>query len=309
MKKLNKVQAISILFITIAILFLLACLFSYSFYSWNIISKYFFYVPTALLCVWTINYYFVSPKYKSQKNDKTTIDDKVINSIKNFSNKKNESIKEVSIGKQIWSAKNLNVTHFRNGDIIPEVKSAEEWIQKEELCEPAFCYYENDPANDEKYGKLYNYFAVEDKRILAPIGWKIPSYNDWIELNDFIKQKTIGIGVGQALKSCRQVNTYVGEEYNTTIHPRWEENENNIGADLYSFEALPGGFRGADGDSFDDIGLKGVWWTTTDDIYDDYDFCKTVAILGHFTSDLHFDSYSKCCGISVRCIKNEMLEV
>lgn len=310
MRKLNRLQAVGFLLLTIAILFLLACLFSTSFISWNTFSMCFFYILTAILVFWTFDYYFFDPQNKLHNNNKTL--DFITSIIKEITKpiiQKKTIITETQIGTQIWAAENLIVKHFRNGDPIPEVKTEEEWKRKADLGEPAFCYYNNDPENEHKYGILYNYFAVEDERTLAPSGWKVPSYNDWMELQNFVKKNTTGLGVGEALKSSRQVNTFLGSEYNTLLHPRWEENQNNIGADLYCFGALPGGYRSADGDSFEDIGLKGVWWTTTDDIYDDFDFCKTVAILSYFTSDLHFDSYSKCTGISVRCIKDEIYPI
>ena len=61
---------------------------------------------------------------------------------------------EVKIGTQVWMTKNLDVTKFRNGDVIPEAKSAGEWKAYADAGEAAWCYYENDPKNGEKYGKL-----------------------------------------------------------------------------------------------------------------------------------------------------------
>jgi len=80
----------------------------------------------------------------------------------------------VNIGTQTWMAKNLNVSIFANGDPIPEVKTNEEWKKAAEEKKPAWCYYENDPANGAIYGKLYNWYAVSDPRGLAPKGWHIP---------------------------------------------------------------------------------------------------------------------------------------
>lgn len=73
-------------------------------------------------------------------------------------------MEEVKIGDQIWMTRNLNVDKFCNGDPIPETKTNEEWIKAGENGKPAWCYYDNDPANGEKYGKLYNWYAVNDPR-------------------------------------------------------------------------------------------------------------------------------------------------
>ena len=93
-------------------------------------------------------------------------------------------------------AENLNQDRFNNGDLILEVKTNEEW---EKVClegKPAWCYYNYNPANGEIYGKLYNWFAVNDPRGLAPDGWHVPDYNDWSTLisyfeHQFIDEKTM----------------------------------------------------------------------------------------------------------------------
>jgi uncharacterized protein (TIGR02145 family) len=82
---------------------------------------------------------------------------------------------QIKIGTQIWATRNLDASTFRNGDTIPEAKTDEEWKAAGNDKKPAWCYYNNDPANGKKYGKLYNYYAVKDKRGLAPEGWHIPS--------------------------------------------------------------------------------------------------------------------------------------
>jgi uncharacterized protein (TIGR02145 family) len=83
-------------------------------------------------------------------------------------------IGEIIIGKQIWMTENLNLDKFQNGDSIPEARTIEEWMNACENKQPAWCYYNNDSTNGEKYGKLYNLFAVIDSRGLAPEGWHIP---------------------------------------------------------------------------------------------------------------------------------------
>jgi uncharacterized protein (TIGR02145 family) len=87
--------------------------------------------------------------------------------------------KTVKIGNQIWMAENLNVDRFRNGDSIPEAGTNEEWKSAGEKKQPAWCYYDNDPAQGSKYGKLYNWYAVNYKRGLAPKGWHVPSNGNY----------------------------------------------------------------------------------------------------------------------------------
>jgi uncharacterized protein (TIGR02145 family) len=151
--------------------------------------------------------------------------------------------KEVKIGNQVWMAENLNVDKFRNGDPIPEAKTAEEWQKAGKNREPAWSYNDNDPANGKRYGKLYNWFAVNDPRGLAPEGWKIPSHEDWTQLKDFL-----GEDGGKKMKSTKF----------------WADNdgESGNGNNLSGFSGLPGGSRYSNG-SFNDIGKFGGWWSST----------------------------------------------
>lgn len=78
--------------------------------------------------------------------------------------------KTIKIGNQIWMAENLKVTKFKNGDVIRQAKNIDEWINSGIMKEPVWCYYEYNNSNDILYGKLYNWYAVIDKRGLAPDG-------------------------------------------------------------------------------------------------------------------------------------------
>lgn len=90
-----------------------------------------------------------------------------------------QSSGDVKIGKQIWMSKNLDVGRFRNGDLIPQAQTEDEWVNAGENEQPAWCYFGNDPKNGKIYGKLYNWYAVKDARGLAPVGYRIPTDADW----------------------------------------------------------------------------------------------------------------------------------
>ena len=98
----------------------------------------------------------------------------------------NNFYKTVIIGTQEWMKSNLNVSHFRNGDVIAEAKTLKEWNDAYENQEAAWCYIENSSKNGHVYGRLYNFYAVNDPRGLAPLGFKIPSENDFIRLIEFL---------------------------------------------------------------------------------------------------------------------------
>ncbi|MGJ8593170.1 MAG: fibrobacter succinogenes major paralogous domain-containing protein [Aquaticitalea sp.] len=128
---------------------------------------------------------------------------------------------ETEIGAQNWSIRNLDVVTYRNGDPIPQVTDAEEWSN---LTTGAWCYYNNDPANNATYGKLYNWYAATDPRGLAPEGYHVPENSEWFALITFLNS-TSG-NVGGVLKSTTG----------------WDAP--NTGATNSSgFTALPGGRR------------------------------------------------------------------
>ena len=101
-------------------------------------------------------------------------------------NNKNSTI-GVLIGEQEWMINNLDVTNFKNGDPIPEAKTMEEWNRAAKEGRPAWCYFDNDPSTNSK-GKLYNWYAVNDPRGLAPIGWKVATVSDWQKLELHLKK-------------------------------------------------------------------------------------------------------------------------
>ena len=134
--------------------------------------------------------------------------------------------KTVKIGEQVWLAENLDVTTFRNGDPILEIKKDEEWESAGQKGIPAWCYYDNDSTNGPKYGKLYNWHAVNDPRGLAPDGWHIPMVKDWRILNNFL-----GENIGEKLTNKKEwtiSNTY---------------QHNCLGTNSVGFSALPAGNR------------------------------------------------------------------
>ncbi len=194
------------------------------------------------------------------------------------SNKAAATSNEVAIGKLVWMTENLNVDTFRNGEPIPEVKTNEEWQKAGKNKQPAWCYYDNDPANGKKYGKLYNWFAVNDPRGLAPEGWKIPSDEEWKTLTDHLGGKD---AAGTKMKSTSG----------------WIYNGN--GTNESGFSGLPGGGRYPSG-PFNFIGKDCYWWSSTE---------NNTAIawfryLSYLNGGLDRKSINKGEGLSVRCLRD-----
>jgi uncharacterized protein (TIGR02145 family) len=196
-----------------------------------------------------------------------------------------EASGEIPIGKQIWMTENLNVDRFRNGDPIPHVKTNEEWERAVENQQPAWCYYNNDPANEEKYGKLYNWYAVDDPRGLAPQGWHIPSDTEWRQLTNHLG--------GEKVAGTKMKRNIGWEEY---------EGESGNGNNESGFSALPGGARNYNG-TFDGIGLLCFSWSST---MRSPGGC--YALLLGIKPMVRRLPFSRGSGMSVRCIQDYEIE-
>jgi len=106
------------------------------------------------------------------------------------------------IGNQIWTTKNLDVATYRNGDAIPQVQDYTAWAN---LTTGAWCYYANNTANGTTYGKLYNWYAVNDPRGLAPKGYHIPTDKEWTMLTDYLGGESVA---NSKMKSTSRWNSF-----------------------------------------------------------------------------------------------------
>jgi len=186
----------------------------------------------------------------------------------------------IRIGNQIWMAENLKVTHYRNGDPVPNVADTSTWST---LVTGAYCWYDNDSSNRTVYGNMYNWFAVSDPRQIAPAGWHVPTDAEWTMLVNFLGYTAVA---GGKMK----------EE--GTAH--W--NAPNTGATNESgFTALPGGYRYTPNGSFRKMGDDGDWWSSTA-VDSAYAWFRNIyydqAACGRYY-------YNKQNGFSVRCVMDE----
>lgn len=197
--------------------------------------------------------------------------------------KDEDSPLEVTIGKQVWMTENLNVDKFRNGDPIPEAKTNEEWEKAGKEGKPAWCYYDKDEKTGIVYGKLYNWYAVNDSRGLAPIGYHIPSDTEWTILSDYLG--------GEAAAGTKMKSTM-----------GWT-NEGN-GTNSSGFSGLPCGYRYPYGDIFG-FGSFGYWWSASEDSKNSAYIREMWDAVSNGPSDsLYRDSAIKGAGLSVRCLRD-----
>jgi uncharacterized protein (TIGR02145 family) len=190
-----------------------------------------------------------------------------------------DSFDFVKIGDQTWMTQNLNLDTFRNGDIIPEVRSQKEWDEAGKNRKPAWCYYNNDTSNGVKYGKLYNWYAVNDTRGLAPRGWHIPEKEEWIQLDHFYQNDLIW----KKIKSNKIWNSSCS------------------GTNESGFEALPAGVRSWSDYGFSQLGEVVFFWSSTSI---NSDFGYTYLIGCNVEKNVKFIYPNKNAGLSVRCIRD-----
>ena len=196
-----------------------------------------------------------------------------------------------TIGSQIWQSTNLNVTTYRDGTPIPQVSNPSSWAR---LTTGAWCYYNNDPANEATYGKLYNWYAVAGihdndpntpNKVLAPVGWHIPTDTEWTTLSTFLGGETIA---GGKMKEIGTVNWY---------------SPNTGATNSSSFNGLPGGYITVSGNvtsSFNFIKQNGVWWSSSELLSSSAWFRE----LKYNGQDIFRSDFNKSSGFSVRCVKD-----
>ena len=188
------------------------------------------------------------------------------------------SCKVAKIGTQQWMTENLNVSHFRNGDVIPEAKTKEDWESAGREGKAAWCYYDNKFDKKEKKGKLYNWYAVIDARGLAPAGFHIPNETDWNALTVYL---------GGESSAGKKMKDKIG----------WT-NEGN-GTNESGFSAVPGGFRFVSG-YFISGGDSGFWWSSIE-INKGLAWVRGLSYQGNVVGK---SDGGKGNGFSVRCIKD-----
>jgi len=173
-------------------------------------------------------------------------------------------------------AENLKVTCYRNGEAIPNVTRNSKW---KSLKTGAHCIYDNKTSNVNTYGRLYNWYAVDDSRNIAPAGWHVPTDEEWKQLENYL-----GSAAGGKLKE------------RGTSH--WKS-PNKGATNSSGFSALPGGYRDYSSGAFYSIGGSGYWWSTTESGSNAWG-----RRLGYGSSDLNRSNNNKQNGFSVRLIRD-----
>jgi uncharacterized protein (TIGR02145 family) len=210
----------------------------------------------------------------------------------------------VTIGNQTWMTKNLDVTTYSDGTVIPQVTDPTAWGN---LTTGAWCYNNNDSANGTTYGKLYNWYAVagiwneasktdvSQRKKLAPAGWHVPTDIEWTILIQYLDPNADGITAnniaGGKLKLTGTIEDGTGLWHSPNINATNES----------GFFGLPAGYRS---DSFlaafNEFGTSGNWWSSSEYNTESVLYRTLVSVFSHAARSFMDKAY----GLSVRCIKD-----
>jgi uncharacterized protein (TIGR02145 family) len=143
--------------------------------------------------------------------------------------------KTIRLGDQLWMAENLRATRLNDGTKLDLLQADDAWAVS---TNPAYCWNPDTllwPRN--VTGAYYNRYAMETGK-LCPVGWRVPSKQDWESISDIYGGVT-----GSALK----VTGY-----------SWWRAPNRGATNASGFSAYPSGMRFSAGD-FTDLGFSAFW--------------------------------------------------
>ncbi|MBM3422242.1 MAG: fibrobacter succinogenes major paralogous domain-containing protein [Chlorobi bacterium] len=185
----------------------------------------------------------------------------------------------VKIGSRIWSGRNLDVDRYRNGDPVRHAQTEAEWHDAASKQEGAWCWYDGDAMNGSKYGKLYNWHAVNDRRGLAPAGWHIPSDDEWQQLVESLGGNAVA---GAPMKKTSSWNASGASASQSS-----------------GFDALPSGSRNCLGGFFA-LGRDAYFWSSTPS--GGYEAWNRE--IGSRNDGVRRVSVGRSLGFSVRCVRD-----
>jgi uncharacterized protein (TIGR02145 family) len=205
----------------------------------------------------------------------------------NMTDQEGNVYKTIAIGTQVWMAENLNTSLYRNGDAIATGLTNEEWAS---TAVGAWMYYNNDPGYACPYGKLYNWYACVDTRQLCPLGWHVPSYEEWAMLITFLDPTAEGFEnfsniAGGMLKTTGTIEAATG---------LWNS-PNADATNSSGFSGIPGGFS-----PNANMGNGGYWWSSSE-YYTDTAWARFLGTDGGYVG-LYINEEQD--GLSVRCLKD-----
>ena len=195
----------------------------------------------------------------------------------------------VRMGEQCWFRENLHSTHYANGDAIPNGASEFDWVQPNR---DFYTDYGKSESIAVMYGKLYNWYAVQDPRGLCPEGWHVSTDDDWQAL-----EVAIGMDAAEVGKPGKRGSENTGEGAAIKDPKTWPDGRE--ASDKHGFTATPGGARLPDS-SFHTAGSGACYWTATAET----DSTAWFRGLGNLHDGIYRSGFSMQSGFSVRCVQD-----
>ena len=205
----------------------------------------------------------------------------------------------VNIDGKVWMRENLRTSRYNDGEKIYEFQLPEKW---EDPIDPfpwsdalvgAWCWYDNDSKYDVIYGKLYNWYAIEQNK-LCPIGWHVPSDEEWTELIDFLDPVSVDPNVIGSQSSVS------GGKMRATGTEHWGQTGGDI-TNASGFTGLPAGWRSSSG-NFQEIGIWTYLWARNAVIAEtDKAWFRDI---DYYDAGIDRGKGFKLNGFSVRCVKD-----
>jgi uncharacterized protein (TIGR02145 family) len=187
----------------------------------------------------------------------------------------------ITIGEQVWMAENLKVTRYRDGTKITNVTDPTAWSS---LTTGAHCSYNSILVNEKTYKYLYNWYAVNNSKYIAPTGWHVPTQAEWTTLINYLGGASVAGDILKETGNTHWTGTYTGATNTST------------------FTALPGGCVGIENGvyGFYGIGTNGYWWSATAvDSNNAYSWS-----LSNNSAEAVTTSSAKQSGFSIRLVKD-----
>jgi uncharacterized protein (TIGR02145 family) len=183
----------------------------------------------------------------------------------------------VQIGEQLWMAENLKVTHYKDGSEIPNITNNGDWVG---LSTGAYCDYDNNSTNSETYGRLYNWYTVDDDEGVCPEGWHVPSDAEYTVITDYFGGYEVA-----------------GGKMKETGHEHWYYYSDEITEEATKesgFTGLPGGCR-MNIAPYHVMGNNGYFWSSTN--------TWTRTLVYYDTLFIRYTGAERA-GFSIRCLKD-----
>jgi len=202
------------------------------------------------------------------------------------------SYETIQIGNQEWMAENLKTTHYNNGDVIPNITNNGDWGS---LTSGAYGDYDNNPSNSDTYGRLYNWYTVDDERGVCPDGWHVPSDAEYKTLEMYLGMSQSEAD-GTGWRGTNEGSKLAG---NANL---WNDGnlENNAEFGTSGFAGVPSGYRISSIGNYYYVGNNGYFWSSTEGNSNSAWYRR----LYYNNTNVYRNYTNKHYGFSVRCVRN-----